>query len=241
MKVIILAAGIGSRLKPLTANVPKSLLMIDNNISVLERTLTIINKNCEAEVVVVTGYCKDQINKCISKFNNVKSVHNPFYKITNSISSLWFAKEYMDDDVIILNADVILEERLFKYLVNIQSDASVLYDSSIGHEADYKVYESNGKVVVMSKDIDRFSGEYVGVTKLKRKESIKVMKKIEKMIDNELFNEWYETALVDMIFNDNLKLDAIDVCDYSWTEIDNVQDLIKAKEILNDEKNIFQN
>lgn len=231
MKVIILSAGIGSRLNPLTKSIPKSMLLMDNNTTVLERTINMINKHTNSEVIVVTGYCKDQIEGCVSKFDNCKTVHNPFYRITNSISSLWFAKEEMEDDLIIINADVVVEENLFKYLLEVESEAFVLYDSSIGSEADYKVSEKNGEVIVMSKELKSFSGEYVGITKLNKSEAIKLKDKIERMILNELVNEWYETALVDMIFTESFKLDAVDVAKYNWTEIDNVNDLIKAKDI----------
>ena len=231
MKIIILSAGIGSRLNPLTKNVPKSMLLIDNNTTVLERTIEIINKNIDTEIIVVTGFCKEQIEKSVLNFTNCKTINNPFYRITNSIASLWFAKDEMDDDTLFINADVVIEEELLKYILKIKEDSFILYDSSIGVEADYKVIEKNGNVVVMSKELNKFSGEYVGITKLSKADSIKLRNKVERMIDNELFNEWYETALVDMIFTEDFRLKAIDVSDFHWTEIDNVNDLIKAKEI----------
>lgn len=236
MKIIILAAGIGSRLKPLTQKVPKSLLVIGNEKMVLQRNIEMIKKNCDAEIVVVTGYYSEKIDQCIEGICKCKAVYNPFYRITNSIASLWFAKEEMNDDLIIMNADVVVEEKLFKYILNIKDEACVLYDSSIGDGADYKVAEKNGQVVVMSKELNDFSGEYVGITKFSKNNAIKLSKKVEEIIESELFNEWYETALVDMIFNNNFKLRAIDVNEYNWTEIDNVNDLLKAKEILEYEK-----
>ena len=143
----------------------------------------------------------------------------------------------MDDDTLFINADVVIEEELLKYILKIKEDSFILYDSSIGVEADYKVIEKNGNVVVMSKELNKFSGEYVGITKLSKADSIKLRNKVERMIDNELFNEWYETALVDMIFTEDFRLKAIDVSDFHWTEIDNVNDLIKAKEIFCYENN----
>lgn len=240
MKVIILSAGIGSRLNPLTKNVPKSMLQIDGNLTVLERTINIVNDCVDAEIVVVTGYCNEQINKCVSKFNNCKTIYNPFYRVTNSIASLWFAKEELNDDVILINADVIVEKGLFEYILGVKEDAFVLYDSSIGMEADYKVAQKDGNVIVMSKELTEFSGEYVGITKLNKLKSKELLKKIEEMVSNELFNEWYETALVEMIFTEDFKLKAIDVSEYSWTEIDNVNDLIKAKNIVHYDKKVLE-
>lgn len=236
MKVIILSAGIGSRLNPLTKNIPKSMLLIDRDTTVLERTINMVNDIIDTEIVIVAGFCKNQIENLISKYDNCKLIYNPFYRITNSITSLWFAKDEMDNDLLIINGDVILEKELLIKSINLKEDAVVLYDSSKYENADYKVSQQNGEVVVMSKELREFSGEYVGITKLNKEESNKLKNKIENMIDNELYNEWYETALVDMIFTENFKLKAIDVCGYEWTEIDNVNDLVKARQIFNFDK-----
>lgn len=233
MKVIILSAGIGSRLSPLTKNVPKSMLFIDDNTTVLERTINMINKLLDTEIVVVTGFCSEQIENLVSKYDNCKTIYNPFYRVTNSIASLWFAKEYMDEDVIIINGDVVVEKELFKYILNIKEKSFVLYDSSIGADADYKVLEKNGQVVVMSKDLKETSGEYVGITVLQQKDSVKLIKKIKAMISSEQYCEWYETAIVEMIFTEKFSINAVDVSKYSWTEIDDINDLMKAKEIFN--------
>lgn len=231
MKVIILSAGIGSRLSPLTKTVPKSMLLIDDNTTVLERTIKMINNLLETEIVIVTGFCNKQIETLASKYDNCKTIYNPFYRVTNSIASLWFAREYMNEDVIIINGDVIVEIELFKYMLSIKNKSFVLYDSSIGSEADYKVLEKNGQIIVMSKELTEPSGEYVGITSLQQKDAVQLMKKIETMISNEQYCEWYETAIVDMIFTENFEIKAVDVSKYNWTEIDNINDLIKAKEI----------
>lgn len=232
MKIILLAAGLGTRLRPLTDNCPKSLLKISDNKSVIERTVEMIKNSCECEIIVVTGYKKNKINEVLSKYSNCTFINNPFYRVTNSIASLWFAKDNLNDDVIIFNSDVIIGEKLLKIILETKTDAAVFYDSSIGMEADYKVAEQNGKVIVMSDELKDFSGEYVGITKLNKDSAIQLKKKIENMIEDELYNEWYETAMVEMIFEKQFLIEAIDVADCEWTEIDSINDLIKAKEII---------
>jgi choline kinase len=186
-----------------------------------------INRIVDCGIIIVTGFKKDKFTDIVNKFNNCTVINNPFYSVTNSIASLWFARDYLNDEVIIINADVILEEELFKKITNTNDYAAVFYDSSIGENADYKVAETDGKIVVMSKELREYSGEYIGVSKFSP-DAAKMLKiKIEKMINDGLINEWYETALVDMIFNDGLVLSGIDAAYYDWTEIDNVNDLIK--------------
>ncbi len=232
MKVILLAAGLGTRLKPLTDISPKSLLQISDGKTVIERTIELINHNCTCEIVVVVGYKKERIAEVLSKYHNCTIVSNPFYRVTNSIASLWFAREHLDDEVVIFNSDVIISEMLLQFIIESKHQAAVFYDSSITTQADYKVAQQYGKVVVMSNELREYSGEYVGITKLNKTAAAQLRAKIENMLNNELYNEWYETALVDMIFEDQFQLEAVDVSEFEWTEIDNVNDLIKAKQIV---------
>lgn len=232
MKIILLAAGLGTRLKPLTDSLPKCMLQISDGKTVLERTIELINANCCCDIVVVTGYKKELLEPAKIKYKNCRMVDNPFYRVTNSIASLWFARQYLNDDVIIINADVIFSENLLKFILDFQSYAAVFFDSSIAIEADYKVAAQDGKVIVMSKELRNFSGEYTGITKLSKDAAAVLKNKIEHMISSELYNEWYETALVDLIFGRQFPLEAVDVAEYEWTEIDDINDMIKAKTIV---------
>ncbi|NFH90633.1 phosphocholine cytidylyltransferase family protein [Clostridium botulinum] len=235
LNIIILAAGIGSRLNPLTQNTPKSLLRVEKSQTVLERTIKIINKNCKCNIIVISGYMNHKISE-LQLSDNCNVVFNPFFRITNSISSLWFAKEYMNEETVVINADVIITDKLFQKILETDNYATTFYDSSIGDNADYKVSVANDKVIVMSKELKEYDGEYIGITKFSKLASIEVKDKIDSMVKNEVLNEWYETALVDMIFNDDFQLSSCDVSDYEWAEIDSINDLIKAKKIIEFDK-----
>lgn len=228
MKAIILAAGYGSRLKPLTNNTPKSLLTLNNNERILDRTLRILRKKGLSDISLVVGYKHEQFDEYKDV---VKIYHNPFFAVSNSIVSLWFAKENLDEDVIILNSDVIFSEELLQLVLDSKSEAAVLLDSSVKKTADYKVDISDNKVTVMSKELDSFFGEYIGITTLKKESALILKRQIDKMISKELLNEWYETALVELIFTEDFKLSFVDVCEEHWIEIDNINDLALAKKM----------
>jgi len=228
MRVIILAAGIGSRLKPFTESMPKGLFKLGPDETILERMVNIVRQNVDAELCVATGYEHRKIENVLE---NVSFVYNPFYKVTNSIVSLWFARDYLDDDTIIFNSDVVIEESLFKEILNIDNPATVLMDSSKIYGADYKVATYNDRVVMMSKELRTFSGEYVGITKLSKNAALELRAKIESMVENEQIDEWYENALVSMILNDDFILHYFDIPQYQWVEVDTVDDLLSAKKI----------
>ena len=117
-------------------------------------------------------------------------------------------------------------------------ETAVLLDSSIKTNGDYNVEVNGEYVLVMSKELENYHGEYVGVTLLDREGAIKLRKEIEFMVDNGEYNQWYENALVRAIFAENFKLKYVDVCEYEWTEIDDVNDLAYAKRIHEGEKKV---
>ncbi|MGI6436199.1 MAG: NTP transferase domain-containing protein [Syntrophomonadaceae bacterium] len=234
MTYIFLAAGKGVRLQPLTLNYPKTLYRLNANDTVIQRMINLIKKyDQDAEVVVVTGFLHHKIEENIS---GVTFINNPFYAVTNSIASLWFARDYLKrDHVTIINGDVVMADKLVKEVLCRQTEgAVVLFDSSIKKDGDYNVSIAADKVVVMSKQLDDYDGEYAGVIKLDRKVAEQFLTVLNAMVDNGQYDQWYEDALVQMIFTDNFVLNYIDICDYEWTEIDSVRDLVIAKKISRD-------
>ncbi len=180
-RVIILAAGIGSRLKPFTDDTPKCLFKLGKDVTIVGRTVDIVKRNVDAEVIIAVGFLHEKIESMLCE---VTFVYNPFYRVTNSIASLWFAREYLDDEVIIINSDVVFEEKLFKEILKIDNPATILMDSSKAYSADYKVATYSDRVVMMSKELHTCSGEYVGITKLSKDSTMKLRHKIEAMLKN---------------------------------------------------------
>lgn len=232
MKYIILAAGRGTRLYPLTKIQPKCLFKLDEKVTVIERIIEQINKNdLNAEITVVNGFMKEKIEEKLKKYS-INFVYNPFYEVTNSIASLWFVKGIINEDTIILNSDIVIANDLAKAIFGKKINVTkVLLDSSIRIQGDYNIQVTNDKVVVMSKELQDYFGEYVGITLLKKDDIAIFKNEMENMINNGFYDQWYENVLVQLIFNQNFDLRYFDVSDYEWTEVDEVNDLIKAKKI----------
>lgn len=229
MNYIILAAGMGTRLHPFTKNYPKCMLNLGYGENVVQRMVRLIKKyDNTANITIVVGFMHSEIEKCLTDCNFIV---NPFYSITNSISSLWFAKEYLNDDVTIINGDVVISEKLMERVIAIPENATVLLDSSIKKDGDYNVEVCDERVVVMSKELKQYHGEYVGITKLKQESANSLKREICNLVDGGFFNEWYENALVQMILNSDFQLSYIDVADYEWTEIDSVNNLLDARNL----------
>lgn len=231
MRYIFLVAGKGSRLYPLTLQYPKSLYKLDKDTTILTRMINLIKKHdTEADIIVVIGFQSQAIQ---NQLQGVTFVHNPFYEVTNSIASLWFAKEYLyAENTVIINGDIVMEERLVRDIICRPTKVpKVCIDSGIRSDGDYNVQVNGGKVLVMSKDLDEYHGEYCGVTKLDKASSQKLGQCICGMVESGMYDQWYENALVQMIFNEDFQLYYDDIRDYKWTEVDCVGDMLLAKQI----------
>lgn len=233
MTYILLVAGKGTHLQPLTLKQPKSLYKLDGETTVLQRLVRKIRKyDSYAEIVVVVGFMYKHIKKEMLP-ENVKFVHNPFYDTTSSIASLWFAREYLQrENTIIINGDVVFEDKLFKDVICKHTDIPyVLLDSTVYNNGKYNVQTQKNKVCIMSKQLSSYSATYASVTKFDAVTSRLYLEEMEKMVNDGMYNLFFEDVLVQMIFADNFDLFYQDIKNYTWTEVDGVDDLIKAKEI----------
>lgn len=231
MNYIILAAGMGTRLHPFTKNMPKCLLKIGHGETVIQRMIRIIRECDEtSEITVVTGFKSRELEEVLSD-SNVEFEVNPFYSVTNSICSLWFVREKIKSQCVIINADVVISKKLAQQVVVPTATPYVLYDSSILSDGDYNVQVRGENVVVMSKKLNKYHGEYAGITKLDAHSGEILSREIEKIIEDGSLNEWYENALVQMILNSEFELKFMDISEFQWTEIDSVNNLLLAREI----------
>lgn len=122
MKIIILAAGRGERLMPLTQNTPKPLIDIGNGRTLLEaQMLSIQQSGVIEEVILVIGYLADQIEAKMRAYHErgfkISTIYNPFWKVSNNLLSLWLAREVISqNNVMITNGDNIFSPAVFEGL-----------------------------------------------------------------------------------------------------------------------------
>lgn len=231
MTYIILAAGKGSKLSPLTLKYSKQSFLVDEKITILQRLVKNIRDNDQtAEIVVVTGYLFEDIKKELEN-DNVAIVMNPFFEVTGSLSTLWFARQYLErENVTIIHGDVVFENSLFSKIICRPTDIPlVLLDTSVKKEHAYNVVTNDTKVLVMSKDLNNFNAKYACVTKLDSVSTRLLKYEVDTMIYSGMSDLYFEDALVQMILFKNFELFYKDIAGSLWTEIDTVDDFIKAK------------
>ena len=237
MTYIILVAGQGKNLQPLTFNRPKTLYKLDGNTTVLQRLVRSIRKqDKKAEIITVVGFMCKHIQKELED-DNVIFVYNPFYSVTSSMGSLWFAKDFLQrENVTIINGDIVMSDKLMSDVICSHTDIPyVLLDSTKKEGNKYNVQVQGDKVCVMSKNLTKFLGNYASVVKLDAVSSRFVIEQLDVMMNEEMYTLFFEDLLVQMIFDNNFELYYKDVKDYLWTEVDNVDDLLRARQIQEEE------
>lgn len=236
MEYIILAAGVGSRLYPYTKNSPKCLVKVTNEETVIERAIRLIEKyDKKANITIVLGFQYRIVQELLGDRCNY--IVNPFYKVTNSIASLWFAKDILQrgDDTVIMNADIVFSELYAKEICSLPDNSVIYYDSSIRANGDYNVQEIDNQMVVMGKELEEYSGEYAGITKFTKNDVAILLSEIDSMVFDDLYDQWYENALVQMSLNDRRAFKTFDVAEYEWSEIDSIGNLMKIRTIIKNE------
>lgn len=231
---IILAAGKGRNLQPLTLKYPKTSFRLDEGTTVLQRmvrSIRLFDRN--AEIVVVVGYLADAVKKELSE-DNCKFVTNPFYEVTNSISSVWFAREYLErENIVIVHGDVVFSDDIVKnHLVKPTDYPYVLVDSSLVKPGTYNAVIKERNVLVMSNKLEKFDAKYCCMTKLDAVSARLLKEEIDNMIHNNMYDQFVEDSLVQLIMFHDFQLYAEDIAGKSWAEVDTVNDLLRARQIL---------
>lgn len=225
MKIIILAAGIGSRLgNPF----PKPLTPLRSGKSIMEKQVEQLSENFnEDDISVVVGFKKDLI---MERFPDLTYIYNQFFDATNTSKSLLKAlKKYRNEDVLWLNGDVIFDAELFSVLnTEIQAGVSfVSVNTSRVAEEEVKYTLKNEHIFELSKQVQNGLGEAVGINFIAKKDMPLLLKHLEQCNDNDYFEKGIETA----IQQDDLRVKAVDISNFRCMEVDFEEDLEAANKM----------
>lgn len=230
MKALLLAAGIGSRISRFISGKPKCVVDIGNGCPLIKYTINMLKKKGVTDIAICTGYQHGILEEEL-KDENILFYNNPFYAITNSIASAWFAESFLknDDDYIIMNADVFCEEKIFDLLLSLKELPVMLADSSRKDEADYKFYFENEHLLKYGKELEGndISGEYVGIAKLQKEFIPEFLKVLKEKIEKQEYGVWWENVIYDMVSNRFIHVR--DINGMFWAEVDYIEDYERIK------------
>jgi L-glutamine-phosphate cytidylyltransferase len=238
IKVIILAAGIGSRLSPITNNIPKCMVEI-NNCSIIRRLINQLSQHIPTKNITIIGGYKFKILKDHLKDLEVELIINKKFLETNNMYSLSMGLQNIVDknlkNLIIINADCIYENEVIEKAAHCYETSVIMVDTSIFNEESMKIRASEGLVKEISKNIPKPEAYATSIDLYNiNLKDLRVLKDIiHSYIEDQELNLWSEVALNDLC--DKKEIGFLDIGGKRWYEIDNLQDLEKANKLFENE------
>jgi len=232
MKTVIVAAGMARRLREVTKGKPKPLMEIGGK-SLLMRSIETLSNFGYGPFVVVTGYKQHELKKHIGDL--ATCIFNPWFETTNNMTSLWFAKHWVNSEPFAyLHADLLYHPEIIYKMSKHKNNTVMLYDSSSIGEEEMKLIVDNGNFVCSDKSIplDEADGEWLGINQFSAEDGALFFEMIESCLEKKNF-ENYDTFALNKMADAGVKLPVEDIVGLPWLEIDFPEDLDKAeKEIL---------
>lgn len=236
MKALILNSGLGSRMGVLTSEHPKCMTEISARETILSRQLKLIAEAGIEDVVITTGYYDGVLVKYCNSLDlplHFTFVKNPIYDQTNYIYSIYCAKDYLDDDIVLLHGDLVFEGEVFDRVVASPVSCMAVSSTLPLPEKDFKAKVVDGMVMAVGVDIFNDAMEAQALYKLYRNDWNVWLKKIIEFCENDNRKVYAENALNTLDGAANIH--ALDVQNLLCSEIDNPEDLAvvsaKLKEI----------
>lgn len=229
---VILAAGLGSRLKQYTTDMPKGFLII-NEETLIDRSIRLLMNQGIDTIVIGTGYLDGFYENLKGRYAGLLTKRNDVFDQTSSFYTLYNMKEMIHDDFLLLESDLLYERRALTHLLSEKTTDIILASGKTGSGDEvYIETDANGMLVNMSKnrnDLNSVQGELVGISKISLQTFHRLMERFESMTE-EIKKIDYETALTRLSQTFPIKVDVIP--DLAWTEIDTEDHLNRAQTLI---------
>lgn len=236
VKAIILSAGQGKRLSPLTDTRPKCLVELSGR-SVLEWQIRHLHRAGVTEVVVVTGFAADLVEAELAKLRlpglTLRTLFNPFYSVSDNLASVWMARAEMQGSFLLLNGDTLFEPAIAERLLSAPpAPITVTIDRKAGYDADDMKVRTDGDALrEIGKTITEYDAESIGFLRFEPEGGALFTDIVERALRTpEGLRRWYLSA-IDQIAraHDAVAVRSIEGLD--WAEMDFPEDLPKNREL----------
>lgn len=228
-KAVIVAAGASTRLKSLGYPYPKGLIEVAGE-PMLARSVRLLRENGIEKIIIVVGYKRHYIQDVFG--DRCRYIHNPFYNETNNMASLWFARDWVDNEPFIyLHSDLVYDPSILASFLDADyNDAALLVDLGPTDEEAMKVRLDNGKFIESKKEIplEESAGEWVGISGFQRPSIL--FNKIDDLLADRQFKAYDTLAFTEMA-EEGSEFFIVPTEGKNWIEIDFPSDLQRAKEL----------
>jgi L-glutamine-phosphate cytidylyltransferase len=227
---VILAAGMGNRLRPITDSIPKCMVEIGGK-PLLAHTLDALEANGFIRVIIVTGYKKCQIEEFLNHYPTsleVDTIHNDLFDVTNNIYSLWLASKEIEEGFTLIESDILLEPAILGEFTKPDKIALDLFSKEKHHGTTATV---DTDLILEKLYINQSAPVYRTVYKTVNIYSFSpntwhlIRDEISRIVDRNEVNGFYEVAIQNLIEKKSISLELVDFSTIWWDEIDTIEDL----------------
>lgn len=232
---LLLAAGTGSRLYPLTKSSPKCLTLV-NETSILERLVENIKRQGFKRLVIVTGYKKECIMDYLGSQSgdlNIEYIHSPLYLTTNNIYSLWMARNIINEPFVLFESDLVLntsllDEMVFPDKMAVAKMQPWLDGTTVSVNKKNQVTKFQKGTTANYSDI-RY--KTVNIYSFSLSSWRAIVKKLNQYISEGNVNCYYEAVFSEMVDDKRLTFESVTFDHKPWYEIDTIYDLAEAEKL----------
>jgi len=236
-KAIILSAGQGKRLSPLTDTRPKCLVELSGR-TVLHWQLRHLRQAGITEVVVVTGFAADTVEAEIAGLDlpgmAVRTLFNPFFSVTDNLATCWLARGEMVGDFLLLNGDTLFEPAIAERLIaGPSAPITVTIDrKAAGYDADdMKVLTDGDALRAIGKTIEAYDAESIGFLRFNAEGAALFTRVVEQIMRTpEGLKRWY-LSVINQIAQDHDVVRVRSIEGLDWAEMDFPEDLPRNREL----------
>lgn len=228
-RAIILAAGQGKRLLPLTESRPKCLVELSGK-SLLAWQLTRLQSAGVDEAVVVTGFRADAVEAEVARLGLSMPIQlrfNPFYTVSDNTASCWIVRDAFQGEVLLLNGDTLFGEGVAERLLEAPAaDITVTIDRKDAYDADdMKVLTDGGSLRAIGKTIEAYDAESIGFLRFSPEGAAKFVAGVDHVLEKpEGLRRWY-LSVIDELARSGVDVRVCSVEGLEWGEMDFPQDV----------------
>lgn len=229
-RVIIPAAGTGTRLRPLTEQLPKALVSVCG-VPLIWHTMKRLAEAGVPEVVVVCGHRAERLRSSLMRCPYappLRFVENSRFATTNSIVSLALTREFWSEPFCVIDGDVLVARTLLRRLLEAGKDVLAIDTTKKWTDIDMKVLVHEGRVVDFGKDLPPSPefGEFFGVSRWSPEGACRLSSAVDELLDAGHIDQWYEAAIRILAAREGL--DLLPASTAEWAEVDALPDLVAA-------------
>jgi choline kinase len=231
-KAIILSAGKGSRLLPLTAQRPKCLIELSGR-SLLEWQLDALQDAGISDIVVVTGFAEHLVAEVAARRPGVRTLFNPFYHVADNLGSVWMARAELDRDTLLLNGDTLVSPALLRRVLDARTGPiAVTVDEKEAYDADdMKVLRQGDRLLRIGKALEpgQYNAESIGLLAFRGEGPRLFADRVESMMRQpDGTRRWYLRA-IDALAQAGADVRTVSIKGEEWQEVDFPEDVEAAK------------